>query len=90
MSIFHDYLIIFAFILWALATSFSRVFLGRHYVSDIVGGTIIALFTTFLVTGFSYKPENLMLNDLRYSSYIVLPAETVRYKYKSLESSIHF
>ena len=53
-AIFQDYFIITYIIIWSLLTSLSRVLLGRHYISDVVGGTSVALFTTYLVTSFSY------------------------------------
>lgn len=34
--------------LWALAVSFSRLYLGVHYLSDIIGGSIIGLLTAYV------------------------------------------
>ncbi|MDA9783072.1 phosphatase PAP2 family protein [Vicingaceae bacterium] len=35
--------------MWASLVSYSRVYLGVHYPSDILGGAIIGLIVAFLV-----------------------------------------
>ncbi len=35
------------FILWAIAISYSRIYLGVHYPSDIIGGILIGVFSVF-------------------------------------------
>lgn len=36
-------------VFWALITSYSRIYLGVHFVSDIVGGMIVGVMVGFLV-----------------------------------------
>ncbi|MDR1882305.1 MAG: phosphatase PAP2 family protein [Prevotella sp.] len=36
-------------IIWAAITAYSRIYLGVHFVSDVVGGAIWGVFTGFLV-----------------------------------------
>ena len=44
------------FILAALLVSFSRVFIGTHYVSDVFGGALIGLASAFAVR-LAYQPD---------------------------------
>jgi len=36
--------------IWACFVSFSRLYLGVHYLSDIIGGLILGLFCTFVLS----------------------------------------
>ncbi|KAI3981370.1 hypothetical protein MKX01_001815 [Papaver californicum] len=40
------------FCLWSAATSISRVLLGRHFVFDVIAGTVLGLFNALLVFKF--------------------------------------
>ncbi|ENN85411.1 phosphoesterase PA-phosphatase [Rhizobium freirei PRF 81] len=44
------------FLLAAILVSFSRIYIGTHYISDIMGGALTALFAALLVKAL-YKPE---------------------------------
>jgi presqualene diphosphate phosphatase len=39
-------------VVWALAISFSRIALGRHYPSDVLAGAIIGVFALFPIALF--------------------------------------
>lgn len=39
----------FAFLLWALTTCYSRIYLGVHYLGDIICGAILGILSGFLV-----------------------------------------
>ncbi len=36
--------------LWALLVSISRIFVGKHYLGDVLAGIVIGIFTGYLVT----------------------------------------
>ncbi len=42
-------------ILWAIAISYSRIYLGVHYPSDIVGGFLVGISSTFIAFYFAKK-----------------------------------
>lgn len=52
-------------LLWATAISYSRIYLGMHFVSDVVGGIIVGTLIAFIVYALFkflhkkiFKPEN--------------------------------
>ncbi len=57
--LFKNRWLTFTALLWATINSFSRIYLGVHFVSDIVGGiivgTLIALVIYYLYAQFRYK-----------------------------------
>ncbi|MCK5536434.1 MAG: phosphatase PAP2 family protein [Bacteroidales bacterium] len=55
--------------LWAIIVSYSRIYLGVHYPSDIVGGAILGMFWGFFVYIFYNKFEDKYLTNNRKSLF---------------------
>nr|WP_280951457.1 phosphatase PAP2 family protein [Rhizobium lusitanum] len=49
-------LLAFFLLLAAILVSFSRVYIGTHYISDIMGGALTGIFAAIIVKTL-YKPE---------------------------------
>lgn len=41
--------------LWAAVVSYSRIYLGVHYPSDIIGGAFLGMFAGYIIWSFSYS-----------------------------------
>lgn len=58
---------------WALVNSYSRIYLGVHFISDIIGGVIVGSFLGFMVYYLYNLTRNKILkveySNLRYSLY---------------------
>jgi undecaprenyl-diphosphatase len=52
MLVLHRFRLAWVFMLSALLIAFSRVFIGTHYVSDVLGGAVTALVAVALVQSF--------------------------------------
>jgi undecaprenyl-diphosphatase len=55
------------FLVLALVVCFSRIYVGMHYVSDILGGAAVALLAAFIVKQF-YRPKTKL--DLLITSFL--------------------
>lgn len=52
----QKWLAIFSFLLWALVNSYSRIYLGVHFISDILMGMLVGTVIAFLLfTAFRYS-----------------------------------
>ena len=49
LGLFFNRKSLYLLLIWASLVSYSRVYLGVHYPSDILGGAIIGLIVAFLV-----------------------------------------
>jgi len=53
-----------AVVVWAAAVAASRVILGRHYVFDVLGGLLLALGVTAVVTQGRWSADSLVVTGL--------------------------
>lgn len=45
---------------WAVAVAFSRVFLGLHYVTDVIGGAVLGFVVSYVITGAALRRDDLV------------------------------
>jgi membrane-associated phospholipid phosphatase len=48
-------------VLWATTTASSRVLLGRHYVGDVLAGTLLGLALAAFLTGGTFNRTHLWI-----------------------------
>ncbi len=49
--------------IWAVVNSYSRIYLGVHYLGDILGGTIVGLATAYFIYNLIKKIKPSLLNE---------------------------
>jgi undecaprenyl-diphosphatase len=72
--IFRDRIYTIALFSWAVINAYSRIFLGVHFISDIVAGTLAGLFFGWLV----YRMYIFGYNKLIYNK---LTVKKIKYRY---------
>lgn len=50
--LFRDLRVTSAVMLWAAAVSYSRMYLGVHYLGDIIGGAVVGALSAYVIYGF--------------------------------------
>lgn len=61
MLIMRDRFLSFTLLFWATVTSYSRIYLGVHFISDIVPGILSGLFFGYVVYHLYLKAASIML-----------------------------
>ena len=60
--VIRNYYYVFFITLWAMLTAYSRVYLGVHYVGDVVCGAILGVLVGLLVYGLLRKKVSVLGN----------------------------
>lgn len=71
--IFKNRVYIFPIFLWAIANSYSRIYLGVHYVGDILAGMLIGFISALIIFGlFKTLKKHLLLPQKKIENKIAL------------------
>lgn len=66
LNVFENDLLAVGCILWSAAVCLSRVFLGRHHVSDVLGGTVIGIVQYWLLKTVIWLPQDTCVNMMQF------------------------
>ncbi len=58
----HPSLFTFFVFLWAIVVGYSRIYLGKHYLGDILGGLILGMLIGLLIFFIIHLIDNLIIN----------------------------
>ncbi len=83
--LFRDKLFGVTVFLWALLTAYSRIYLGVHFISDIIPGALSGLFFGYVVYIIYAKVRTLWLKE-RVKPFVDKPAELYSVKQKHIIS----
>ena len=81
ISRYHRKFTIVMFV-WAVAIAFSRVFLGLHYFTDVIGGAVLGFVVSYVITRAALRWDNLVSTFVRHPMAFIrhLLRESRRYK----------